>query len=231
LETVKYHPMIREMPENLRPRERLLKEGVQALTDIELLAILLRTGSTGGSVLELAAVVLNRFRSLRELLQASIEELSNIKGIGPAKAAQVKAALELGRRVAEQQVDDRAVIRHPEDVVGLVMEEMRNLDREQFRALLLNTKHQLIGREIISIGTLNSSMVHPRELFKSAIKRSAAAMILVHNHPSGDPAPSQEDIGITKRMQEAGSIIGIEILDHLIVGDNRFVSFKAKGLM
>lgn len=219
------------MPANLRPRERLFKEGVQALTDIELLAILLRTGSIGGSVLELAAVVLNHFRSLRELLQASIEELSNIKGMGPAKAAQVKAALELGRRVAEQQVDDRAVIRNPEDAVGLVMEEMRNLDREQFRALLLNTKHQLIGREIISIGTLNSSMVHPRELFKNAIKRSAAAMILVHNHPSGDPAPSQEDIGITKRLLEAGGIIGIEILDHLIVGDNRFVSLKARGLM
>jgi DNA repair protein RadC len=108
---------------------------------------------------------------------------------------------------------------------------MRSLDREQFRALLLNTKHQLIGREVISIGTLNSSMVHPRELFKNAIKRSAAAMILVHNHPSGDPAPSQEDIGITKRLLEAGGIIGIEILDHLIVGDNRFVSLKAKGLM
>lgn len=231
MKTVKYHLTIREMPANLRPRERLLKEGVQALTDIELLAILLRTGSPGGSVLELAAVVLNHFRSLRELLQASIEELSNIKGIGPAKAAQVKAALEFGRRVTEQKIDDRAVIRHPEDAADLVMEEMRSLDREQFRALLLNTKHQLIGREIISIGTLNSSMAHPRELFKNAIKRSAAAMILVHNHPSGDPAPSQEDIGITKRMMEAGGIIGIEILDHLIVGDNRFVSLKARGLM
>lgn len=228
---VQYHLTIKDMPADLRPRERLIREGAQALTDVELLAILLRTGSAAGTALELATVVLTCFNGLRALIQASIEELSEIKGMGPAKAAQVKAALELGRRVAADSFGERAVIKTPEDAVRLVMEEMRNLDREHFRALLLNAKNQVIGREIISIGTLNSSTVHPRELFKNAIKRSAAALILAHNHPSGDPDPSREDIEVTRRLLEAGQIIGIEILDHLIIGDSKFTSFKAKGLI
>ncbi|WP_243137207.1 RadC family protein [Desulfofundulus thermobenzoicus] len=219
------------MPLETRPRERLLREGAGALTDMELLAILLRTGTATASAMELAAAILGRFGSLRALVSASAEELSDLKGVGPAKAALLQAALEIGRRIAGSGEEVRPVIRSPEDAAGLVMEEMRHLDREHFRALLLNTKNQVIAREVISIGTLNSSTVHPRELFKNAIKRNAAAVILIHNHPSGDPAPSSEDLAVTGRLVEAGRIIGIEVLDHLIIGDNRFVSFKAKGLL
>jgi len=229
VETAAYRVTIKDMPADLRPRERLLRDGAGVLTDIELLAIILRTGTAAASAVQLAAAVLGRFGHLRGLVQASVEELSLLPGIGPAKAAQIKAALELGRRVAASSGAERPVIKSPEDVAGLVMEEMRHLDREHFRALLLNTRHQVIAQETISIGTLNSSAVHPRELFKNAVKRSAAALILVHNHPSGDPAPSREDLEITRRLQEAGRIIGIDVLDHVIIGDNTFVSLKAKG--
>lgn len=231
MDTPAYRVTIKDMPLETRPRERLLREGAGALTDMELLAILLRTGTATASAMELAAAILGRFGSLRALVSASAEELSDLKGVGPAKAALLQAALEIGRRIAGSGEEVRPVIRSPEDAAGLVMEEMRHLDREHFRALLLNTKNQVIAREVISIGTLNSSTVHPRELFKNAIKRNAAAVILIHNHPSGDPAPSSEDLAVTGRLVEAGRIIGIEVLDHLIIGDNRFVSFKAKGLL
>jgi DNA repair protein RadC len=222
---------MKDMPSELRPRERLLKEGARSLTDAELLAILLRTGTSRNTALDLAAVILANFNGLRGLVQASVEELSAVKGVGPAKAAQIKAALELGKRLAADSGEERAVIKTPADAAGLVMEEMRHLDREHFRALLLNAKNQVIGQEVISIGTLNSSAVHPRELFKSAIKRSAAALILVHNHPSGDPSPSREDVEVTRRLVEVGRLIGIEVLDHLVIGDNKFSSLKAKGLL
>ncbi|MGQ9823686.1 MAG: RadC family protein [Desulfotomaculales bacterium] len=222
---------MKDMPSELRPRERLLKEGARSLTDAELLAILLRTGTSRNTALDLAAVILANFNGLRGLVQASVEELSAVKGVGPAKAAQIKAALELGKRLAADAGEERAVIKTPADAAGLVMEEMRHLDREHFRALLLNAKNQVIGQEVISIGTLNSSAVHPRELFKSAIKRSAAAVILVHNHPSGDPSPSREDVDVTRRLVEVGRLIGIEVLDHLVIGDNKFSSLKEKGLL
>lgn len=229
--TQDYRVTIKEMPVELRPRERLLKEGPQLLSDIELLAIMLRTGSTGLSAVELATVLLGRFGGLKQLLDVSTEELSEFKGMGPAKVAQIRAALELGRRVAMATAWDRPAIKSPENAAALVMEEMRHLDREHFWALLLNTKNQVLSREIVSIGTLNSSAIHPRELYKAAIRRSAAGVILVHNHPSGDPTPSQQDIDVTKRLIEAGNIIGINVLDHLVIGDNKFVSFKARGLM
>lgn len=229
VDTAGYHVTIKDMPVDLRPRERLLKDGAGVLTDIELLAIILRTGTATASAVQLAAAVLGRFGSLRMLVQASVEELSSLPGIGPAKAAQIKAALEAGRRVAISSEAARPAIKSPEDVAGLLMEEMRHLDREHFCALLLNTRHQVIARDTISIGTLNSSTVHPRELFRNAIKRGAAAVILVHNHPSGDPSPSREDLDVTGRLQEAGRIIGIDVLDHVIIGDNRFVSLKAQG--
>lgn len=225
------YPILRELPPEQRPRERMIKEGPGSLSDIDLLAIMLRTGTARVSVLELAAEIIGRFRDLRALSQATIEELSSIKGIGAVKAVQVKAALELGKRLSALSSEDRPVIRCPEDVSSLVMEELRDLDREYFLALLLNTKNQVIARETISIGTLNSSIVHPRELFKIAIRRSAAAVILVHNHPSGDPTPSREDINLTKRLIEAGEIIGIDVLDHIIIGDNKFISLKSRGLI
>lgn len=225
------YPIIRELPPEQRPRERMLKEGATSLSDIDLLAIMLRTGTAKSSAMELAAAILSRFKDLRVLSQATIEELSEIKGIGPVKAVQVKAALELGRRLAALPAEERPIIRCPEDVCSLLMEDLRNLDREYFLALLLNTKNQVLAKETISIGTLNASMVHPRELFKVAIRRSAAAVILVHNHPSGDPTPSREDIALTKRLQEAGEIIGIDVLDHIVIGDNRFTSLKSQGLI
>ncbi|KJS12344.1 MAG: hypothetical protein JL56_14710 [Desulfotomaculum sp. BICA1-6] len=226
-----YRVAIKDMPVGLRPRERLLNEGPQFLSDIELLAIMLRTGSADASAMDLATGLLGHFGGLRQLLDASTEELSAFKGVGPAKVAQIKAALELGRRVAITTAWDRPSIKSPENAAALVMEEMRHLDREHFWALLLNAKNQVLAREVISIGTLNFSAIHPRELFKAAIKRSAAGVILVHNHPSGDPTPSRQDIEATTRLVEAGNIIGIDVLDHLVVGDNKFTSFKAQGLL
>jgi DNA repair protein RadC len=222
---------MKDMPADQRPRERLIREGSRALSDPELLAIILRTGSAQKTAVELATDVLSLFSGLKNLVQAGVEELSAIKGIGPAKAAQLKAALEIGRRVASASESDRPSVKAPEDAAVIVMEEMRHLDREHFCALLLNTKNQVLAKETISIGTLNSSVVHPRELYKAAIKKSAAAIILVHNHPSGDPTPSKEDREITRRLQDAGAIIGIEVLDHIIIGDNKFISFKARGMI
>jgi len=231
LASLSYRPTIKELPVNMRPRERLLKEGAGALSEIELLAILLGTGSSETTVLELASLILARFKSLRLLVDATIEELSEIKGVGLAKASQVKAALELARRLSRFTGQPRPVIKSPGDAAGLVMEEMRHLDREHFRALLLNTRNQVIANDEVSIGTLNTSSVHPRELFRNAIKRSAASLVLVHNHPSGDATPSKEDLDVTRRLSEAGKIIGIEVLDHIIIGDNKFTSFKAEGLI
>jgi len=226
-----YRLTMKKLPADMRPRERLLKEGAGALSEIELLAILLGTGSPETTALELASLILVRFKNLRLLLDATVEELSEIKGVGPAKASQVKAALELARRLSHVTGSPRPVIKSPEDAARLVMEEMRHLDREHFRALLLNTRNQVIANDKVSVGTLNSSAVHPRELFRNAIKRSAASVILIHNHPSGDATPSKEDLDITGRLCEAGKIIGIEVLDHIIIGDNKFTSFKAEGLI
>ncbi len=231
MESPVYRVSIKDMPLSLRPRERLLQEGPEALSDIELLAIMLRTGYAAASAVELATALLGHFGGIKQLLGVSAEELSAFKGVGPAKVAQIRAALELGRRVAMATAWDRPYIKSPENAAALVMEEMRYLDREHFCALLLNTKNQVLARETISIGTLNSSAIHPRELFKAAIRRSAAGVILLHNHPSGDPTPSRQDIEVTSRLIEAGSIIGIQVLDHLVIGDNKFISFKAKGLI
>ncbi|MTI81534.1 MAG: JAB domain-containing protein [Firmicutes bacterium] len=222
---------LKEMPEELRPRERLLASGAAALSNAELLAILLRTGTKNVSAVDLAEHLISEFKQLTGLLEASVEELASLKGVGTVKAVQIKAALELGKRMALSPTAKRVTIQSPDDAASLVMENMRYLDREHFCVLLLNTKNHVISIETISIGTLNSSVVHPRELFKVVIKRSSAAVILMHNHPSGDPAPSKEDINITKRIIESGDILGISVLDHLIIGDNKFVSLKAKGLI
>jgi len=168
---------------------------------------------------------------IRGLTNITPAELENMRGIGRDKALRLLAAIELAKMLATAPPGEKPVVKTPEDAARLVMEEMRYLDREHFRALLLNAKNQVIGQEIISIGTLNSSAVHPRELFKNAIKASAAAIILVHNHPSGDPSPSREDIEVTRRLVEAGRLIGIEILDHLVIGNGKFESFKAMGLI
>ncbi|HAA90786.1 MAG: DNA repair protein RadC [Thermoanaerobacterales bacterium 50_218] len=200
--------------------------GPGALSTGELLAILLRTGTKEESALELANRLLGNPDGVRFLVEASLEELCKVKGVGLAKATQIKAAIEFGRRISCMGSTWRPKISCPEDVSSLIMEEMCYLDREHFKVILLNTKNQVLAVETISVGSLSSSLVHPREVFKKAIQRSAAAIILVHNHPSGDPTPSNEDLEVTKRLREAGKILGIEVLDHIIIGDHRFVSMK-----
>ncbi len=228
---VEYHLTIKEMALETRPRERLSAYGAQSLSDAELLAILLRSGAAATTAIDLANQLLTCFGGLRGLVDTTLEELQAVKGVGLAKAAQVKAALELGRRIASRPAERRPVVRTPEEAAGLVMEEMRHLDREHFWTLLLNTKNRVLAVEKVSIGTLNSSSVHPRELFKNAIRKSAAALILAHNHPSGDPMPSQQDLELTRRLAAAGELIGIKVLDHIIIGDNRFTSLRAQGLV
>ncbi|MFT4412794.1 RadC family protein [Fredinandcohnia humi] len=221
--------MIRDYPEEERPRERLLKDGPESLSNQELLAILLRTGSKDESVIQVSNRLLHQFEGLRLLKDASVEEITAIKGIGHAKAVQIMASIELGRRIGKLQYEDRYVIRSPEDGAKYVMEDMRFLSQEHFVCLYLNTKNQVIHRQTIFIGSLNASIVHPREVFKEAFRRSAASVICIHNHPSGDPTPSREDIEVTKRLVESGKIIGIELLDHLIIGEHKYVSLKEKG--
>jgi DNA repair protein RadC len=221
--------MIRDVPQVERPRERLISDGPESLANHELLAILLRTGTKDESALQLAHRLLNHFEGLRLLKDATIEEMTSIKGIGAAKAVQILAAIELGRRIHRLRYDERYVIRSPEDGAKYVMEDMRFLSQEHFVCLYLNTKNQVIHRKTVFIGSLNASIVHPREVFKEAIKRSAASIICAHNHPSGDPTPSREDIEVTKRLVECGRMIGIELLDHLIIGEQKFVSLKEKG--
>lgn len=221
--------LIRDFPKDDRPRERLIKDGPKSLSTQELLAIVLRTGTKNESVLQISNQLLFKFDGLRLLMNASIEEISNIKGIGEAKAAQLLAAFELGKRINRLQYEDRFIIKSPEDCANFMMDEMRFLEQEHFICLYLNTKNQIIARETIFKGSLNASIVHPREVFKEAFRRSASSIICLHNHPSGDPTPSREDIEVTKRLVECGKIIGIELLDHIIIGEHKYVSLKEKG--
>ena len=223
--------MIRDFPQDERPRERFIHHGPQSLSNHELIAILLRTGTKDESVLQLSNRLLNHFEGLRLLKSATLEEITEIKGIGSAKAIQILAAVEIGRRMANLNYTDRYVIRSPEDGAKYVMNDMRFLTQEHFVCLYLNTKNQVIHKQTVFIGSLNASIVHPREVFREALKRSAASVIALHNHPSGDPSPSREDIEVTKRLVECGKIIGIDLLDHLIIGENKFVSLKEKGYL
>jgi len=221
--------LIRDFPKDDRPRERLIKEGPSSLSTQELLAIVLRTGTKNESVLQISNQLLHKFDGLRLLMNASIEEISNINGIGEAKATQLLAAFELGKRINRLQFEERFVIKSPEDCAKFMMDEMRFLEQEHFICLYLNTKNQIIARETIFKGSLNASIVHPREVFKEAFRRSASSIICLHNHPSGDPTPSREDIEVTKRLVECGKIIGIELLDHIIIGEHKYISLKEKG--
>ncbi len=226
--------LIKDLPLEERPRERLQRHGAQVLSDAELLAVLIRTGTRSESAIVLAQRILKGDggkSGLAYVVDSSVEELSKIKGIGTAKAVQLKAAVELGRRISAYNRGQQVTITTPLDVKDLLMEEMRFLEREHFKTILLNIKNHVISIEDISIGSLNSSIVHPREVFKPAIRRSSASIILVHNHPSGDPTPSKEDIEVTSKLVEAGKILGINVLDHVIIGDNSFISLKEKGLM
>ncbi len=221
--------MLKDFPKEERPRERLMNYGAVSLSNQELLAILLRTGTKSESVIQLANRLLTQFGGLLWLKDAALEELMSIKGIGQAKAVQIAATVELGRRISNLTYDDRFVIRSPEDGANYVMNDMRFLTQEHFVCLYLSTKNQVIHKQTVFIGSLNASIVHPREVFKEAFRRSAASIICFHNHPSGDPSPSREDIEVTKRLVKCGELLGIKVLDHIIIGDKKFVSLKEKG--
>lgn len=222
---------LRDIPKEERPRERMLHFGANALSNAELIAILLRTGSRAESAVGLAQRVLKESEGIRSLVDMSVEQLMNIKGIGFAKAMQIQAGIELGRRLSQSTLDSSIIIRSPQDAARFVIEDLRYLQKEHFVCLFLNTKNHVIAQETLSMGSLNASIVHPREVFRAAIRRSSASIICVHNHPSGDPSPSPEDVEITNRLVEAGKIVGIDVLDHLIIGDQNFVSLKEQGLM
>lgn len=222
---------MRDVPSEDRPRERMMQFGAEALSHTELLAILLRTGTRSESAVHLAGRILQSCGSLAGLVDMSLEELTAIRGIGPAKAVQLRAGIELGRRLSREGRETRLTVRRPQDAADYLMEELRYLKKEHFICLFLNTKNQLIAQETLSVGTLNASLVHPREVFRAAIKCSSASLICVHNHPSGDPTPSPEDVTLTRRLVEAGELVGIDVLDHIVIGEQQFISLKEQGLM
>jgi DNA repair protein RadC len=221
-----YHATVRELPSNERPRERLEHFGAGALSLAELLAIILRTGTRGDNALELANKLLAKYGGLPGLVRADFRELCAEYGMGEAKSAQVKAALEIGRRLALVQVDTRYKISTPAEAANLVMLEMAYLDSEQMRLLVLDAKGQLVERVSLYQGTANSSVLRAAEVFRPAIIRNCPGLILCHNHPSGDPTPSPEDIKATRQLVEAGRLLDIELVDHLVIGHQRFISLK-----
>jgi len=221
---------IHDLPKDERPRERLVKFGEQALSAQELLQLILGRGVAGESVAVTAQKLLTQFGSLQKLSEASIEELSAIKGIGLAKASQIKAAFEIGRRLSTQTPSYKSKeLTDPEKVYRLVKSKLKDYHKEHFYIIALNSRNHSIAE--VSIGSLNASIVHPREVFAEAIKNKAASVIFVHNHPSGDPEPSEDDLVLTKKLVESGKILGIEVMDHIIVVKNDFFSFKNKGLI
>jgi len=227
---VEYHPTIKDLPKSERPRERLEHYGAGALSTAELLAILLRSGVTGESVLRLAERLLIRYGGLTGLAQASFAELCQEKGVGPAKVTQIKAALELGRRLLVASPQERPPVRSPADAANLLMLEMGLLEQEHLRVVLLDTRNRVLEMHTVYVGNLNTSVVRVGEIFRQAIKANSAALIVVHNHPSGDPTPSPEDVAVTEQIVQAGRLLNVEVLDHLIIGHQRFISLKERGL-
>jgi DNA repair protein RadC len=225
-----YQLRIREMPEHEKPRERLRDYGPEALSDGELLAILLRVGSVGINAVQLSQQLLREFGGWRGLQRAGFHDLLGRHGVGEAKIAQLKAALEIGRRLALLGGEDRVQIKSPADVAALMQVEMSHLDQEHLRAICVNTKNHVQKIQTVYIGSLNASMVRVGEVFREAIKLNSAALIVVHNHPSGDPTPSAEDVLVTRQIVDAGKLLDIDVLDHLVIGQGRYVSMRERGL-
>lgn len=229
-DAVEYRPTIRQLPASERPRERLRDRGAAALSNSELLAIILRTGTPSENALALATAALARFNGLPGLARASFGELCSQHGMGEAKAAQVKAALELGRRLLSAQPEERATVRSPQDVANLLLAEMRLLEQEHLRVVLLNTKNQVLAMPEVYKGSVNTAQVRVSELLREAIREGCPALIVVHNHPSGDPTPSRDDIDLTSQLIEAGKLLDIDVLDHIVIGGQSFVSLRERGL-
>lgn len=222
---------IHDLPLSERPRERLLKLGAEALSTAEVLALILGRGIKDESVILTSQKLLSKFGNLKNIASASVEELTELKGIGPAKAAQIKAAFELSKRL-ENSLDTgkKTTIKSPDDAIRTIKNQLKGKKKEHLMVLSLDTRNHLVNTHTVSIGSLDSSIAHPREAFKDAIASSAASVIFVHNHPSGDSQPSEDDIKLTKRLVEAGEILGIEVLDHVIICDKEYLSMKAKNL-
>lgn len=225
-----YTITVKEMPENERPRERLAHFGPQALSSAELLAIILRVGTSGENVLAMATRLISRFGGLSGLSRAEFAELAAEHGLGPAKSAQVLAALELGRRVLAETPEEGWQIRAPSDAAHVLMPYIGRKEQENFAILYLDTRNRVMDREILYKGSLNTSLVRTAEVFRSAVRRNCANLVVAHNHPSGDPNPSPEDVVLTRRLVDAGKLLEIDVLDHLIIGNDRWVSLRERAL-
>lgn len=228
--TVEYRPLIRDLPASERPRERLRQMGASALSNGELLAIILRTGAAGENVVAQAARLLSRFNGLPGLARASVGELCAEYAVGEAKAAQVLAALELGRRLLATHPEERPVVRSPEDVANLLLADMALLEQEHLRVLLLNAKNQVLGAPEVYKGTVNATHVRIADLFRDAVREGCPSIIIVHNHPSGDPTPSADDAAMTRQVREAGALLDIDVLDHIVLAHNGYVSLRERRL-
>jgi DNA repair protein RadC len=227
-------PLIKDMMEQEKPYEKCLANGPESLSDAELLAIIIRTGTKGESSLELARSVLTHaqnYRGLVGLAHLSVRELRQIKGIGSVKAIQLKCISELAKRMAKASIQDGIYFNHPQTVAEYFMEEMRHKEREELVLLFLNSKNKLLHQMAISVGTVNSSVASPREIFIEALRYQAVTLIMLHNHPSGDPTPSADDVNVTRRVRDVGNLIGILLADHIIIGDRRYISMKEKGIL
>ncbi|WP_070109417.1 RadC family protein [Clostridium acetireducens] len=220
-----------DLPENERPRERLLKYGPEVLSNSELLAIILRTGTKKENIISLSGRILKKAGGINGLFNLTAEEFMKIDGIGRSKACQLLAVAEMSKRFHSYKSGNEYKICSPKDAANYVMQEMRHLKQEILRVIMLNTKNVIIKVKDVSLGSINSSIVHPREVFCEAIKNNSVSIIICHNHPSGNPKPSGEDINVTNRLIECGKIIGIQLIDHIIIGDGIYISLKEKGIV
>ncbi len=224
-------PRVKDWPENERPRERLLRFGASGISDAQLLAIILRTGGGGKGVIALAMQLLEDFGGLRNMDGAATGDLLRVKRLGTAKIAQLRASFELGRRLMRETLGDKPVLSSSRSVYSFFAPVVKNMKKEIFLCALLDAKNRFVREVKISEGTLTNSLIHPHEAFKEAIRESAASIIFVHNHPSGDPEPSRDDLAVTEKLKNAGQIVGIAVLDHVIIGDGRYVSLKERGML